>query len=231
MSPDGLRAGAQALRYWERRQEVISNNLANASTHGFRGERVFAALLADGTVAPQAKTDWRPGQLTRTGNPLDIALEGEGFLVVRTEQGERLVRGGSFRQDAQGRLVDANGGLLLDESGMPVVLPPGTVDITRDGSVMVDGRTIATLRVVAPADLDAVLHDGANRFRTDAVLLDVAPEMRRVLQGSLEESNVETLQTMVEMITVQRNYAAVQSTMKVVDNVNGTIANQIGRVS
>ena len=231
MSPDGLRAGAQALRYWERRQEVVSNNLANASTHGFRGEKVFATLLADGTVAPQAETDWRAGQLTHTGNPLDFAIEGEGFFVVATGEGERLVRTGSFRQDAQGRLVDVDGAALLDESGMPVVLPPGKVDVGRDGTVAVDGRALATLRVVVPADLDGLMHDGGNRFRSDVALRDIDPTTRRVLQGSLEESNVETLQSMVEMITVQRNYAAVQSSMKVVDNVMGTIANQIGRVS
>lgn len=154
MKPDGLRAGADALRYWQRRQEVLANNLANTSTHGFRGERVFARLLADGTVTPEAETDWRPGQMTATGNPLDFALGGAGFLVVATEDGERLVRGGSFRLDADGTLVDASGAALLDEQGNPVVLPPGKVTVQNDGMVLVDGRHLATLRVVVPADME-----------------------------------------------------------------------------
>lgn len=231
MKPDGLRAGADALRYWERRQEVIANNLANTSTHGFRGERVFARLLADGTVTPEAETDWRPGHMTPTGNPLDFALGGDGFLVVATEQGERLVRGGSFSLDANGALVDGSGGTLLDEQGRPVVLPEGKVSVEKDGSVLVDGRSITTLRVVRPVDMDQVLHDGGNRFRTDGVVRDIAVQDRHVMQGTLEESNVETLQAMVEMLNVQRSYAAVQSSMKVVDGMMNTIANEISRVS
>lgn len=231
MKPDGLRAGADALRYWQRRQEVLANNLANTSTHGFRGERVFARLLADGTVVPEAETDWRPGQMTATGNPLDFALGGEGFLMVATEDGERLVRGGSFRLDADGALVDASGAPLLNEQGNAVVLPPGRVTVQNDGMVLVDGRHLATLRVVVPADMDQVQHDGGTRFRTEGALIDVAHDDRRVMQGTLEESNVETLQAMVDMINVQRNYAAVQNSMKVVDGVMNTIANEISRIS
>ena len=84
MKPPGLVAATQALRYWERRQEVVSNNLANADTTGFKGERVFARLLQGTVVGPEAATDYRAGALTTTDAPLDLALEGDGFFVVQT---------------------------------------------------------------------------------------------------------------------------------------------------
>src|SRR5690606_32401424 len=111
---NGMKQAASAMRYWERRQEITANNLANVDTHGFKGERVFARMLGDG-MGPVAdtETDLRNGSLRQTGSPLDIAIGGDGFLVVETPQGERLTRGGSFRLDDTGRVVDARGNLLL----------------------------------------------------------------------------------------------------------------------
>jgi flagellar hook-basal body protein len=82
-----MSSAAAALRYWERRQEVASNNLANVSTEGFKGQRVFARMVEGALPAADAVTDFTPGPLSTTGNPSDVAIEGRGFLVVKTPSG------------------------------------------------------------------------------------------------------------------------------------------------
>jgi flagellar hook-basal body protein len=119
------------MRNLERRQEILANNLANVSTDGFKGERAFSRLLSDGvTPAIDSATDFRTGPITQTGAPLDLAITGGGFFVVRSANGERLSRGGSLRLDDNGQIVDPNGNPLLgqtdgtrDASG-PIVVPP-----------------------------------------------------------------------------------------------------------
>lgn len=229
MKPPGLVAATLALRYWERRQEVVSNNLANAETTGFKGERVFARLLQGAVVEPGAATDFRPGALTTTGAPLDLALEGDGFFVVRTPAGERLTRGGSFRLDADGVITDQEGNALLGEDG-PITVSPGKIEIGKDGGVRVDGREVGRLRVETVPPGTQLQHDAGTRFLPDPARAAVDPAARRVRQGVLEGSNVDSVGSLVDLIDIQRSYAAVQSTVKTFDGVMGTIANEIGKV-
>src|ERR1051325_4214106 len=84
----GMDTAASALRYWERKQEVVANNLANVSTDGFKAQRVFARLLDGMHPAPDTTTDFSTGALKETGAPLDLALEKDGFFVVSTKAGE-----------------------------------------------------------------------------------------------------------------------------------------------
>jgi len=230
MRPEGLRTAAQALSYWERRQQVVAHNLANADTTGFKGERVFARLVADSILAAEARTDLRPGVLKPTGAPLDLALEGAGFFVVRTPAGERLVRGGSMQLDGEGRLVDAAGNPVLGENG-PIVLPPGRIEIDLQGTIRVDGLEVDRLRVEdLPLGVDPTREE-AGRYLPPPDRTPLPPEERRVRQGYLEESNVQAVEALVEMITVQRSFAAVHNTVRVIDGVLGTIANDLARVS
>ena len=228
MSIDPMRAAGRALAYWERRQEIASNNLANTETPGFKGQRVFARLLA-GMGAPVAgvRDDLTAGVMRETGRPLDVALEGDGFLVVDTEGGEALRRGGSLSLDATGVLVDSAGRPVLGRDG-PVVVPPGTVEIDAGGVVTVDGQDVATLRLER-SQPDALERVGDGLWQS-AVREPVPAGELRVRQGSLEGSNVEALDGMIEMLEVQRNYAAVQRGVVTLDGVLETIANRIGRV-
>src|SRR3954471_61611 len=105
MPINGMTSAAGALRYWERRQEVTANNLANVSTDGFKAERVFGKLM-DGAPVIGTRTDRRDGALRQTGSHLDLAIGGDGFFVVNTPAGERLTRGGSLRLDADEFLAD-----------------------------------------------------------------------------------------------------------------------------
>lgn len=229
MKPYGLNIAARALHYWEDRQQVAAHNLANVDTRGFKGERVFARMIGDALVTAEAATDDRPGTLTQTGNPLDLAFNGPGYFVVRTPEGERLTRGGAFTLDETGRIVDPSGNPLLGEEG-EIVLPTGQVEVDARGVVRVDGVEVERLRIEVVAPGTQLERDAAGRFLPDPSRASLPEDERKVRQGFLEESNVNAIESMVELITIQRSFAAVQNSVRVIDGVMDTIANQIGRV-
>lgn len=233
--PTGMASASRALHYLERRQEVVANNLANATTDGFKAERVFGRLLdaattPDGLPLAGTSTDLTSGVLRQTHNALDVAIEKEGFLVVGTPNGERFTRGGTLHLDAARRLVDANGHPLLGTRGV-VTIPPdagGPLTIDAAGVVSVGTARLDVLRLerAAPGDLQ---HEGASLFIPGASRSDVPLEARTVRQGFVEGSNVDTIGTMVDMIDVQRAYAAVERAVRVLDEVHGTASSQIGK--
>ena len=225
---NGLIRAANALHYWERRQEIVANNLANADTTGFKAERVFARIMGDAIPVADTATDLTPGTLKRTAAPLDFALGEAGFLVVETPDGERLSRGGSFTLDPEGRVVDSNGNPLLGEGGQ-IVLPPGTIQVDGAGAVMVDGREVARLRVETVPPGTELQHEAGTLFLPDPAREPQALEERRVHQGFLEDSNVSTIGSMVDLISIQRNYAAVQNAVSTLDGVRETISTQLGK--
>ncbi|MHB1225712.1 MAG: flagellar hook-basal body protein [Gemmatimonadaceae bacterium] len=246
-----MTSSAQALRFLERRQEVVSNNLANASTDGFKGERTFGRLLEGSIPVVETQTDMRAGTMRPTGAPLDLALGGEGFLVVEGPEGERLTRGGAFRLDDMGRVVNASGLPLLGEGG-PIVIDPqvargvagqsgngdggaggaggdAVVRVDRGGGVHVNGTVVGSLRVESVPPGAQLEHVGGGLFLPPAVRAPVAADARDVRQGFLEESNVTPVSALVEMISVQRAYANVQKVMTTLDAARGTTVTDIGR--
>ena len=151
MPLNGMDSAASALRYWERKQEIVANNLANVSTDGFKAQRVFARLL-DGIRGPVAQTssDLSTGNLRQTGNTLDVAIDGPGFFVVSTPNGERYTRGGTLRLDEKHQLVDTDGRPLLGvKKGGPITLLDGPVEINKSGKVTQNGQVVDTLRMEA----------------------------------------------------------------------------------
>jgi len=233
MGPGPLREAANALRYWELRQQLATNNLSNAETPGFKAERAFARLIGDGdSPVIGARTDLTEGQFNPTGNPLDVALVGDTrFFVVETGAGERLIRGGALELDDKGRIIDAGGRPLLQEKGGPIIVPPGsTITIDPDGMVAADGVPVGRLRVESVPGPEWLEHEAAGLFRADDGRQVVKGPDRGVRQGMLEQSNVSTLDSMVDLITIQRSYAAVQGGVRTLDGVLDTIANRIGRV-
>jgi len=225
---NGMTRAASALRYWERRQEIVANNLANADTNGFRAQRTFASALGDAVPVAQTAMDARAGSLKQTGNPLDVALGGDGYFVVNTAQGERLTRSGSFRLDESNRLVDQDGNAVLGEGG-PITLPQGTVSIDGAGGVKVDGKQVGKLRVETVPQGTQLQHEGGTRFLPDPSRTALADTARSLRQGYLEESNVNPLTSMVDMIDIQRSYVAVQRTMVTLDGIRQTISNDLGK--
>ncbi|HUE96630.1 MAG TPA: flagellar hook basal-body protein [Longimicrobiaceae bacterium] len=224
---NGLIRAAHALHYWERRQEIAANNLANADTTGFKAERVFARIMGDQIPVADTVTDLTPGALTATGDPLDLAIGDEGFFVVQTAEGERLSRGGSFGIDPEGRIIDSRGNPLLGEEG-EIVLPPGSVDIDRAGVLRVEGQEVARLRVETVPPGTQLTHVEGTLFLPDPARAEQPADERNIRQGHLEASNVNTIGSLVDLISIQRNYAAVQKAVVTIDEIRGRISD-LGR--
>jgi flagellar basal body rod protein FlgG len=229
MTLPGIHGTAQSLRYYARLQEVTANNLANVSTDGFKMDRLTAAMSADGTFpVPVEATDLRQGALRETGRDLDIALEGDGFVTVQTPAGERLTRGGSLRLDAAGMLVDNDGNPLLGIKG-PIIVPPGRIEIARDGAIAVDGAPLDQLRLVTVPDPSTLKKEGAGRFVTPAKT-EPADFSLTVRQGSIEEPNTDPVLGMVDLVTIQRAYTANLDALKAMDGVLGSLTSEVGKL-
>lgn len=219
---------ARALSYYTRRQEIAANNLANVSTQGYKSDRVTARNMPDGRFPiAEVTLDLSQGALRDTGRPFDLAVEGPGFLVVKTAQGERLTRGGGFSLDSNGVLVDNHGDQLLGADG-PLVIDGKDIQIGPDGSVMVDGKSAGKLRLVQIKDLTTIIKEGEGRFSTTGTM-NPATESR-LRQGSLEDANFESVPGLVDLITIQRAWAANTEAMRAMDSVLGTTTGEIGKV-
>lgn len=198
-----------------RKTDMLSNNLANLSTNGFKGqEMLFSEYLgkaSDGKKASYVQDlgtarDTREGPVTQTGNPLDVAVEGTGYLVVNTPLGPRYTRDGHFQLDAQGQIVTSQGNPLQSDANTPINVPDNTRAITigSDGTVVTsDGTVAGRLQVVTFPNEQALLPAGANSFSTDQTPQPAPPETKLV-QGSLEGSNVEPVLELTQLISANR---------------------------
>lgn len=195
---------------------AVANNLANLSTTGFRREGVIFSewvRAADGPsgsismgTARVRNTDLSQGVLSQTGGTFDFAIEGEGFFQVETPQGMRLTRAGSYTPGPAGELMNGDGHVLLDAGGTPVFAPPGarSISLAADGTLSADGAPLAQLGVVIPEDYTAMTREGGTLFNPNGAVLRA--ETARVLQGFIEESNVDPVLEIARMIEVQRAY-------------------------
>jgi flagellar basal-body rod protein FlgF len=194
---------------------VVATNIANAATTGFRAEGViFAEHVASAgrgepslsmATARGRETIMTQGALEQTGAPFDLAIEGEGFFMIATPEGERLTRAGSFTPDAQGNLVTMDGFPVLDAGGAPVFVPTGTgaVAIAPDGTISAGGTPVGQIGLFMPTDPLQLYREGGVRFRSEA---GVEPVEGRMMQGALEASNVDPVLQIARMIEVQRAY-------------------------
>lgn len=228
-----------------RRLDVISNNLANANTAGFKGDRLqFESVLASSKSQSQAAaspndspvfsseiffTDYSPGPLKQTGNTLDVALDGDGFFVVNTPQGRAYTRQGNFRMDSAGRLVTSEGYEV--QGGGPITINGGRVDIDAKGAILVDGTPAGTLDIVdfqkpyALQKLGEGLFIPANPQETPVNVTTTT-----VQQGTLEGSNVNVVAEMVRMIETTRYFESCQKVVRSYDDITGKAANDLGRI-
>jgi len=196
--------------------QSVANNLANLSTVGYRREGVIFAEMVQalptegGSVAmtdARARfTDALQGGLTETGSTLDFAIEGEGFFTVLTPQGERLTRAGSFTRNGDGEVVNMDGHPLLDEGGGPIIIPfeAKTIAMSADGTLSADGQPVAQVTLMTVADQTKLFREGGVLFRAEAEPEPVVEG--RIVQGFLEESNVNPVEEIARMIEVQRAY-------------------------
>ena len=193
----------------------IANNIANMSTTGFRREGIvfseFVSSPEEGPSVSMARATVRDtwttqGGLTQTGGTYDIAVEGEGFFLIQTPDGQRLSRAGNFAVSADSLLVTNDGYEVLDSGGAPVFIPQdaGEVAIAPDGTISVQGNPISQVGLVMPVNPDELTRQEGVTFIANA---GVQPaENGRVMQGFLENSNVNPIREIARMIEVQRAY-------------------------
>ena len=222
-----------------RRLDIVSQNLANVNTAGYKGERLaFREILAGPShrrermnglaVVNEQRTDLSMGTLQYTGNPFDLAVEGEGFFAIQTPQGVRYTRQGTFTRSSDGTVVTPLGSPLLGEGG-PIRIDGEKMDVTPEGAVLSDGAEVDKLQIVRFADPRRLTREGNSLFRAPEEATQADPASR-VLQGNSEQANVNPIAAMVTMITVQRQFEAYERAMKTMDSVTERLISEGARV-
>jgi flagellar basal-body rod protein FlgF len=219
----GLVARTQAL-------DTAASNLANAQTPGYRAEREYfrSALLGPDAFDSQLgetvnnygllggdRLSMAQGQLQHTGNPLDLAIEGQGFFMVQTANGPRYTRDGSFHRAANGQLMTGAGEPVLSSAGQPIAIPPGEVSVGADGVISVAGGVVATVGVFAfPAGTE-LTPEGANRYVAPQGEKPVAAQGATVRQGEIEGANQDVIQGSLDLVMMQRQAEMMQKALTV----------------
>lgn len=202
-----------------REMQVVANNIANAATTGFRAEGLifseYVRPVENGASLSMGQgnvrnTSFAQGALTRTNGTFDLAIEGDGFFLIETPGGERLTRSGAFAASAEGDLVTYDGFRVLDAGGAPIFVPPGVdIAVSADGTLSAEGNPLGQIGVVRPVDAARMVREDGVMFRADEGF--EPSEKARVLQGFVENSNVNAVSQLTRMIEVQRAYELGQS--------------------
>lgn len=204
--------------------ETSAQNVANMTTPGYKTRRSFAATLQPGQSpqippAEMAGSDLAAGKLMSTGNPLDLAIAGEGFFTVRSGDALFYTRNGQFVRDGEGRLVTADGMILQSAAG-DVVTETADVIVTADGVVTDGGAALARLSIARFDDSRALRAIGATLFAAPADAADevAVPHLR---QGMLESSNVDTAAEMLAVMAALRSAESGQKIIQTYDDLMG----------
>jgi flagellar basal-body rod protein FlgF len=219
-----------------RQMDAVAHNMANMNTPGYKAERM---LFSEFLVRPQKNApmsfvqdkgmmrDLRDGPLTNTGNPLDLALTGDGYFVIGTDNGERYTRSGRFQLDADGQITNQLGQRVLSAAGQPIAVPPGTtnISIAPDGTVSAGTEVIGTIGIASFDNPRAMKREANNLYAAEGA--PRAAEGTRVMQGMLEESNVNAIQEMTNMIEIHRAYT---SNQRLLQDEHERIRRAIGQI-
>ena len=212
---------ASRLVAQQRAMDITANNIANANTPGYRTERVQFSDWIDkqsgtakvpgvpGVSYTQDRATYREsqaGSITHTGNPFDLALASDGYFTVNTKNGPRLTRDGRFGPMPDGTLADSSGNAVLDTNGKPIQIPPTEtrVTIAGDGSVSTDSGPIGKIGVVQPTDPMKMQAEGATNFVANGPTTAVAAP--GIVQGGIEESNVQPVLEVTRMMNDVRQF-------------------------
>lgn len=216
----------------------LASDLANVGTAGYKGERsghrtvprpMFDRALDSAIDAALGarKLDVRAGAIEPTGRPLDVAIEGDGFLVVETPAGPRYTRNGHLSRGPDGALVTGDGAVVRGVDGA-LSVGDGPLSIEPDGSVVSDGVVVGRLAVVTFADPGALVRESGTLLRADQTPTAAATPTLRT--GSLEQANVSVVDRIAELTSVNRSFQALQKAVSVLMNdVDGRAIDTFGR--
>ncbi len=240
----GLYTSFLGMRSRQRTLETQANNIANAMTTGYKAERLlYRTIEAEkkgesslqnlvAGVVTSGGTDFTAGNISQTGRDLDVAIEGDAFLQIQTPRGVRYTRAGNLSLDANGQLVTKNGDLVVGQKGAITVPAGGELSIGSDGSLAVKGQKFDQLKLVRFENPTAALQkEGDSLFMETGNEKPLQATNSQIIQGSLEGSNINSIQEMVSMINNNREFESIQKSVTLLMNDLGKkIAGEIGKI-
>ncbi len=234
--------GLQTQRVLQRRMDVAANNLANVATAGFKADGLVLAEADATTAHAQANPsdirfvrdvalmrDMRQGPIAMTGNPLDVAIEGDGFFMVEGPSGPLYTRDGAFSLTGEGRLVTSDGRAVLNSGGAPIAFDPQGESpvIGRDGAIRVAGVEAGRIGVASFAAPGALLKVGDNLWDAQAQVSETFEGV--VVQGALEGSNVRPVIELTRLIEISRAYQSAAKIVSGADDLRQRAIERLGR--
>jgi len=236
----GLYTSASGMAPQLKKQETTANNIANAGTSGFKKDVLFTKELSKAEKKTTVnKSDWQnpmvdkiyvdyaPGAFDKTGNPLNMAIDGDGFFVLQLEDGSMaLTRSGSFMVNNEGFISMTGGALLMSESG-PLEVGNGQVTVAGTGRVEVDGSTIGKIVPMTVDDLEQLEKVGSSVFAVPDGVELIPVEKSSIQQGFLESSNVDIVREMIDMIISYRSYEANAKSAQIQDQTLDSLFNRV----
>lgn len=214
----------------QRRVEIISNNLANVSTPGYKSDR----MLFNDLMGRRVYTVMEQGPMEVTDRPLDFGIRGDGFFQVRTQNGIRLTRAGAFTMNGEGILTTVAGDPVLGAGNATITLNPqgGRPHVDEEGGIHQNGEIVGQIGVVEVVDRNNLEKEGFNLFAAKG---GADPAVRpaqdyQLVQGALEQSNSTAVSEMVSMINSFRGFESYQKTIHVMQEIDQKAATQLGRV-
>jgi len=261
---EGLYIAASGGTKQLKKLDILSNNIANINTQGFKRDMLIyeekrpqieqslmngsdskilnpfhgSDLAVSYVQVTQSLTDFEQGSLIKTDNPLDVAIEGKGFFVINTPNGDRYTRNGNFHLDGTGQLVDRRGYMIVTRSEEPILIPFGTKQITidQDGSIFggteLDQDPLGQLKIVNFNNLGELIKEGEGFYKnSNPSVKEILVNDAKVLQGFTENSNANTIHEMTQMIETVRQLEAYQKIIQSIDEADDQSVNSLARVA
>ena len=247
----GLYAAASGMLAQQQIQETLAQNIANSNTVGYKHDsptfRATQAMvlsrlnngsgrgtkigeLGTGAAPDQVYTNWSEGPVQQTGNQLDASLGANQFFAIQTPQGERYTRAGNFHVDAQGNLLNSAGLAVLNTRNQPIKAGAQMgIGLDSTGNVTANGQILARIKVIQ-ADPNNLTKSGDTMFSINNPALATPAAFPVVRPGSLEQANVNTVQDLVQLITVSRGFDIAQRAVTTQDDMLRHAANELGKV-